>query len=178
MSSGSKDLSKPRLCQATLLAFLALFFLGSFLFQGTSAANVVRPAPDFTWLDQSGRPVNFAKLRGQSAVILIAPTPRTWAFRRQVGQIHKVYERLAANRVLCFAAFTQEAGRIRSNIPFVIAADGGQIASLLGVDRGFAIAIIGRDGNLDLITSRVTAGQRVLDVINNSFSVQEALRRP
>jgi hypothetical protein len=75
------------------------------------------------------------------------------------------------------AAFTEEPGVIRSNIPFVLAANPGAVAQSYGVAGDFAVFVIGRDGNLDEISDRVLPGQRVLDIINNSFVAQRDNRR-
>jgi hypothetical protein len=75
------------------------------------------------------------------------------------------------------AAFTGEPGVIRSNIPFVLAANPGAIVQSYGVAGDFAVFVIGRDGNLDEISDRVLPGQRVLDIINNSFVPQRDNRR-
>jgi len=143
-------------------------------------ANVVRPAPNFAWTDSTGKNQQLSKFKGQPVVILISPSPLSWRFRSQVGQLQGVYERLATAQAIVVAAFTSEGGRIRSNIPFVNAADGPGVAALyypnLPVGRS-AVAIVGRDGNLDFIGERVLSGQRVLDIINNSFVNQAALRR-
>jgi hypothetical protein len=142
-----------------------------------SRANIVRPAPDFAWVGAGGKPENFREFRGQPVVLLIAPDPRSWTFRRQVGHLQRVYQRLAATGAVCVAAFTQTPGIIRSNIPFALAQDGAQVAGLIGAGSGFNIAVIGKDGNVDVLTDRVLSGQRVLDIINNSFAVQQSLRR-
>jgi hypothetical protein len=73
----------------------------------------------------------------------------------------EVFERLAAQKVVFVAAFTEQSGRVPSNIPFAIAADGPRAGSAFGTTQGFSIAIIGLDGNIDYITSRVLPGQRV-----------------
>jgi hypothetical protein len=140
-------------------------------------ANVVRPSPDFAWMGAGGKTENFREFREQPVVLLIAPDPRSWAFRRQIGHLQRVYQRLAATGAICVAAFTREPGIIRSNIPFVLAQDGPQVAGLFGAGSGFNIAVIGKDGNIDVLTDRVLTGQRILDVINNSYAVQESLRR-
>lgn len=142
-----------------------------------SPAEVVRPAPDFAWIGAGGKAENFREFRGQPVVLLIAADPRSWTFRRQVGHLQRVYQRLAATGAICVAAFTREPGTIRSNIPFVLAQDGPQVSSIFGAGSGFNIAVIGKDGNIDEITNRVLSGQRILDIINNSFAVQESLRR-
>lgn len=139
-------------------------------------ALVVRPAPDFSWIDYNGKSLTLDSLKGQSVVVLIAPSPRTRAFRAQVGQLQKAYQRFAAEKLVCFAAFTEEGGTIQSNIPFVVAADGPRVAFLYDVPKGFAIAVIGPDGNLDCLTDKVLPAQRILDIMDNNFAVQEGFR--
>jgi hypothetical protein len=143
-----------------------------------AGAVVVRPAPEFAWMDSAGRLKPSRDLRGQPVVLLIAPSPRDWGFRSQVGQIQTMYERLAANNVVFVAAFTTEPGRIKSNIPFLSVGDGPRVGFEYQSNDRFAIAIIGRDGNLDYVSSRVVPAQRVFDIVRNSFVAQERLRRP
>ena len=143
-----------------------------------AGAEVVRPSPDFTWINSAGSTERAAQFRGQPVVLLVAPSARNWTFRRQVGKLQGVFQRLSATGAVCVAAFSGESARIRSNIPFTIVQDGPGLASQLGVEpRRFAIAIIGRDGNLDSFGPEVLSGQRVLDVIGNSYAVQRTLRR-
>lgn len=139
-------------------------------------ADVVRPAADFAWLDASGKTRDLKSLRGQPLVVLIAPSPRDWTFRSQVGQLQRAFQRFAANKLVVFAAFTTEGGLIRSNIPIVTAVDGPRVAFLYDVPRGFAIAVIGPDGNLDCLSTRVIPAQRILDYMNASFAIQNKLR--
>jgi hypothetical protein len=75
------------------------------------------------------------------------------------------------------AAFTQQPGLIKSNIPFVLAVNPAAVAAAYGVTGPFAIFIIGKDGNIDALSDRVMPGQRILDVINNSFVVQRDNRK-
>jgi len=142
----------------------------------TAEARVVRPAPDFAWVDYTGKAQNLKSLAGQATVVLIAPSPRDWAFRSQVGQLQKAYQRFAAAKLVCFAAFTSEGGTIRSNIPFVAVADGPRVAFLYEVTKGFAIAVIGPDGNLDCFSTKVLPAQRILDIMNANFEVQSGFR--
>lgn len=144
---------------------------------GGAFALVARQAPNVSWIDSTGRAQNLAKFKGQPVVLLIAPSPRDRTFRSQVGQIQKMYERYGADRTVFVVAFTREPGVIRSNIPFAIAADGPRVAHDYEAGK-FAIAIIGRDGNLDYVTGKVLPAQRIFDVIGNSFVPQEKLRRP
>jgi hypothetical protein len=153
-----------------------LVILASGLIQ-TASARVVRPAAEFAWLDSYGKMRDLKSLRGQAVVVLIAPSPKDWTFRSQVGQLQKAYQRFAAAKLVCFAAFTTEGGVIKSNIPFVTAADGPRVAFVYEITKGFAIAIIGPDGNLDYLSTKVVAAQRILDIMNANFEVQQDFRR-
>jgi len=155
------------------------FFLFLIILAAACAARaeVVRPAPDFLLSGPSGAPGSLSKLRGQPVVVVVASSPRTLAFRRQIARLRNEFERLASQKTLFIAAFTQEPGAVPSNIPFLTAADGPSVAAALGITSGFGIAVIGRDGNLDIVTSRILPGQRVLDIVNNSFVSQQRLRR-
>ena len=145
---------------------------------GAATAAVVRPAPNITWVDYTGKLKGLGAFKGQPVVVLIAPSPRDRAFRSQVGQLQKMYERYAAAKVVFVVAFTGEPGQIKSNIPFAVAGDGPKVAFDYQTGEKFGIAIVGRDGNLDYVTDRVLPAQRIFDVINNSFVPQEMLRRP
>lgn len=140
-------------------------------------AAVANAAPAFIGGASSGRKITLSSLRGKPVLLLLAPSPRDHAFRKQVGELKDRYERLAAQGIVCFAAFTTEDGRIRSNIPFVIVNDPAAAALAYDVRKGFAIAVIGRDGNLDCLSVKPLPGQRVLDLVMNNASVQERLRR-
>jgi hypothetical protein len=110
-------------------------------------------------------------------VLVIARSPREWSFRSQVGQLQKIYERFAAEKLLCVAAFSGEQDLIRSNIPFLTVPDGPGTATTYEVPEGFAIAVIGADGNLDCFSTRVLPAQRIYDIIVNSYTNQKQLRR-
>ncbi|MCX7868894.1 MAG: hypothetical protein N2322_02985 [Terrimicrobiaceae bacterium] len=155
------------------LLLTAVLFGASFV----SRAEVVRPAPDIRLAGPQGQARSISAFRGQPVVVVVAPGPRSRAFRTQLARLRPEFERLAAQKTLFIAAFTQEPGSVPSNIPFLTAADGPATAAALGLNSAFGIAIIGRDGNLDIVTPRVLPGQRVLDIINNSFVSQERLRR-
>jgi hypothetical protein len=144
----------------------------------TLSAVVVRQAPNISWIDSSGRQRALSALRGQPVVVLIAPSPRNRAFRSQLGQLRKMFERYTAQKTVFIAAFTQEGGVIRSNIPFMVAADGPRVGYEYESSEGFSIAFIGRDGNLDYVADKVVPAQRVYDLINNSFVSQRNMRRP
>jgi len=145
---------------------------------GTLSADVVRPAPEFSWVDSTGATKSSKAFLGRPVVVLVADSPRQWAFRSQVGQLQKMYERLAAEKIVCVAAFSQTPGVVRSNIPFVAAADGPRVSYGLQIERGFGIAVIGKDGNLDYSGKKVLPVQRISDILGNSYVVQKSLRRP
>jgi hypothetical protein len=142
-----------------------------------SSADVVRPAPDFVWLASGGKGSSVKALRGQPVILIVARSPRQRVFRAQVGQLQRLYRLLGNTKAVAVAAFTEEPGAIRSDIPFVLAANPAAVASAYGVEGDFAIFILGKDGNLDIATDRVLPAQRILDIINNSFVVQSRNRR-
>lgn len=147
------------------------------LFSSAGLANVVRGAPDFTWLTSGARGQSLKSLRGQPVVLIVAQSPTQRIFRSQVGQLQKVYQLLGNDKAVAVAAFTQQPGVIKSNIPFVLAANPAAVAAAYDVTGPFAIFIIGKDGNIDALSNRVLPGQRILDIINNSFVVQRDNRR-
>jgi hypothetical protein len=136
------------------------------------SAEVVRPAPEVAWLKSGGTKSNLRALRGQPVVLVVAESPDQRIFRKQVKQLQRTYQLLGNRRAVMIAAFTQEPGAVRSNIPFVLAANPPAVAAAYGVPGRFAIFVIGKDGNIDEISDRVLSGQRVLDIINNSYVVQ------
>jgi|SanBayMetagenome_1026888.scaffolds.fasta_scaffold00368_7 peroxiredoxin len=156
--------------------FLAALCLLALLPSGGSA-EVVRGAPDFTWLTSGARGQSLKSLRGQPVVLIVAQSPSQRIFRSQVGQLQKVYQLLGNDKVVAVAAFTQQPGLIKSNIPFVLAANPAAIAAAYDVTGPFAVFIIGKDGNIDALSNRVLPGQRILDIINNSFVVQRDNRK-
>lgn len=157
---------------------LRLILAVSLLAMGLAQALVVQPSPNIAWVNSTGKLEGLLAFKGQPIVVVIAPSPKSWIFRAQVGQLQKMYERYAAEKIIFIAAFTKEPGLIKSNIPFVLAADGPHTALDFQVAKNFGIAVIGRDGNIDCLSSKVLPAQRVYDIVNNSFVPQAADRRP
>lgn len=160
--------SLPALLLATAFALASLS-------TSVQAAPVVRPAPEFT--------VNTGKslkaYRGQPVVVIVAPNARSSAFRKQVKRLERDYNKLAARKTLFVAAFTADDGSaIRSSIPFLAAQNSPALVQHYGAAPQFSLMVIGTDGNLDLITSKVSGSHRVLDAIINNATLQEAERRP
>jgi hypothetical protein len=157
----------------TLTALFALTFLATAALQ----AEVVRPAPDFSWIDSTGKSKPGKEFRGRPLVILVAENPMDRTFRSQIDQLEKIYQRFAADGLVCVAAFSRESGVIPSNIPFLTVPDGAATAAAFDTATGFSISIIGMDGNLDYVSNRVVAAQRIYDIIDNSYAKQKMLRR-
>jgi hypothetical protein len=146
---------------------------------GTSAAAspIANLAPPFTGGANAGRKITLSSLRGKPVLLVIAPSPRDRAFRRQMQELRGYYERLAAQGLICFAALTSEGGRIPSNIPFVLVDDAAGTAADYGIEKGFAIAVIGCDGNLDCLSNKPLPGYRINDLVINNAGFQSLLRR-
>lgn len=140
-------------------------------------AAVVQLAPDFSFLGAGNKARSLRSLRGQSVVLVIADSSKSKALKKQLKNIEEIYQQLASKGVVLIAAVATEEGPIPSNIPVAVATNGGAVAASYGVQKGFQIAIIGRDGNLDYQTDRVLAAERVRDVIQNSFDVQNSARK-
>jgi peroxiredoxin len=143
----------------------------------SASAEVVRKAPDFSWPGAGNKNRSLRSLRGQPVVVLIADSPRTGAFRKQVKWLEDNYTQLAAKGAVFVAAFRSGDGPVKSDIPFIVANNGGSIASDYGVEGDFALAVVGRDGNLDYVTDKVRTGQRVRDLIINNYANQAATRK-
>jgi peroxiredoxin len=149
----------------------------TFVFAVSATGEVARNAPDFSWLGAGNKNRSLRSLRGQPVIVLIADSPRTGAFRKQVKWLEDNYAQLAAKGAVFVAAFRSGEGPVKSNVPFVVANNGGAVASAYGVEGDFALAVVGRDGNLDYVTGKVRTSQRVHDLIINNYANQAAARK-
>lgn len=141
-------------------------------------AEVVRPAPDFTFSVAGAGTQSLRSLRGQPVILVVGKSPRDRRFRRQVARLEEVYRTFAAREVVFVAAFTSSEGDlIRSDIPFVVASDGPTVAANYGSDGGFVLATIGPDGNLDLVSSRLHSAAMLRSVLENSYQTATTNRR-
>ena len=147
-----------------------------FLFSIAGFAETVRPAPDFAWEGVSGK-TSLKSLRGQPVVMLVAKSPRVGAFKKQIKRLREAYQQFASRNVVFVAAFSENDDRVNSDIPFVVASNGPRVIADFGVTEPFELIVIGKDGNVDLQTSRVCPASRVRDVIQNSFTAQAAERK-
>jgi hypothetical protein len=83
-------------------------------------------------------------------ILIFATSPAQKMFVRQVKEITRRYRQLSVQNALFFVAFTRESGLVtRSDVPFVVLPD----------------------------PSSVITGQRILDVIVNSYQRQVQSRR-
>ena len=139
-------------------------------------AEVVRRAPPFAFSSATGART-LAGLKGQPVVLLLAKSAKTGAFRKQLKYLQPVFNVCASRGTVFAAAITANDGAVPSDIPFVNVANAPAVAAAYGMRGDFLIAIIGPDGNLDLVSDKVQPGLRVVEVINNSFEVQNKVRR-
>jgi hypothetical protein len=139
--------------------------------------TVPRPAPDFLWSGVNGKVRRLRDLRGHPVVLIFAENPNEKLFVKQIKELNRRSKQLATQYTLFFVAFTRETGLVtHTDIPFVILPDPGSVADAYRVGD-FGIAVISTEGNVDYATDRVITGQRVLDVIVNSYAAQVHARR-
>jgi hypothetical protein len=142
-----------------------------------SHAEIVRLAPEFVFPGPGSKAKTLRSLRGQAVVLLIAKSPKVGAFKKQVKYLRENYEQFAGKGVVFIAAFAEGTGPVESNIPFAVVSNGPAVVSAYGVQGEFNLVIIGQDGNIDYQTDKVCPPERVRDVIQNSFVVQEDSRK-
>jgi hypothetical protein len=154
-----------------LVALLAVAFCAS-----AHAQTVVRPAPDFA-IAGVAKGTSLKSFRGQAVVLVVTRRVRDKEFRATLSRLRDVYAQFTTEKVVFVAAIEEGDDTIPSNIPFVLAADPAQVAADYGVTSRFAIAVIGTDGNLDFITTRIVAGERIRDMVYNNYESQSAARK-
>jgi len=142
----------------------------------TGYAAEPRPAPGFG-IEGAQKGASLRTFRGQPVVLVITRSARDKYFRRQVYRLKGLYGEFANEKVLFVAAIQNGPQDVPSDIPFAIAANPAQVAADYGVTGRFAIAVIGIDGNLDLITTKVIQAARVKDAVFNNFETQQASRK-
>ena len=138
---------------------------------------VVNLAPDFVIPGAGPKPRSLRSLKGQAVVILFAKSIKTKDLNTQVKRLQPLYEQFASKEALFVVALKEGDALIHSNIPFAVAANGPEVCAAYGVQKDFSIGIVGKDGNLDYLTTKILPPERVHDVIQNSFAVQASLRR-
>jgi hypothetical protein len=144
---------------------------------GAVRGDVVRPAPNFQ-IVAAAKGASLRSYRGQTVVLLVTRSARDKRFREEVYRLRQMYAQFSNEKVIFVAAIENGPQEVRSDIPFTIAANPQQVAADYGVHGPFGIAVIGVDGNLDLITDKVIAAERVRDIGFNNFEGQAAQRKP
>lgn len=140
-------------------------------------AGVVRPAPEFTVLAAGDKARSLKSFRGQPVVLVISDSAKSGSLKKQLKYLQEIYQEFASKNVVIVVALPESADSIPSNVPVALANNGSGVAAAYNVTKGFQIAIIGRDGNLDYQTDKVLPPERVRDVIQNSFEVQTSARK-
>jgi hypothetical protein len=153
-----------------LCALLALIFCA------TAHAQVVRPAPNFG-IDGFEKSTSLKSFRGQAVVLVVTSRARNKEFRAMVTRLNNIYSQFSTEKVIFVAAIEDGGDNVPCNIPFLLAANPTQVAADYGVSGRFAVAVIGTDGNLDFITNRPVAGERVRDMVFNNADSQTAARK-
>jgi hypothetical protein len=139
-------------------------------------AGTVRPAPNFA-LD-GAKTKTLRGFHGQPVVLVITASSRVKDFKKQVNRLKEMYGQLATEKVVFVAAIANGDAKVPSDIPFALAENPAQVAADYGVTGKFAIAVIGIDGNLDMITTKVINAERIRDVVYNNYETQTAERKP
>ena len=140
-------------------------------------SSVVRSAPDFAWIGAGGKTYPSKSFRGQPVVILVAPSPDAGTIRKEANRIEELYLGFSAKKTIFVAAFTAQTGRVASDVPYAIAANGPSVAASYGVNpKDFSVIVLGPDGNVDMVSNKVEGAQRILDIINNTYQAQAATR--
>ena len=155
---------------------LAILFLSLILVVAAEAA-VVNLAPEFSIIGAGDKARGLRSFRGQPVVLVIGDSPKNRALKKQLKNLQEVYPELASKGTVIVAAIGAGEGPIPSNNPVAVASNGAAVATAYGVKKGFQIAIIGRDGNLDYQSDHVLPPDRIRDVIQNSFEVQKSARK-
>lgn len=167
-----------KLGNANVLKIFILSFIFGLLFYGNLYPQTPRPIPEFLWLDSKGKAVSSNSLKGKPLLILFSPSITGWTIQRQIRQIQSYFDKLASEKTICLLALDSIPNKIPSNVPFVLIGNTSDLRQKLGIQSKFAIAVVGHDGNVDLLTHRRQSAQRILDIIRNSQVFQQALRRP
>lgn len=139
-------------------------------------AEMARPAPNFG-IEGVAKSTSLKSFRGQAVVLIITKSARRREFRHELDRLKQMYSQFSNEKVIFVAAIENGPQEVRSNIPFIVASNPAQVAADYGVTGRFAIAVIGVDGNLDMITEKVINGSRVRDVIFNNFQSQQESRK-
>jgi hypothetical protein len=157
-----------------LLAVIATGLLAT----PTAFPEVVRPAPAIAFPPEGGKQRTLASFKGQPLILLLAEAPSRGSFKAQLKELQTSFDRLAVRGAIVAAAFQGgDPATVRTNIPLVLLPDGPAACSAFQLKGGFAVVLIGPDGNIDYQTRKVLNMNRILEVMQNSYEVQKSIRR-
>jgi peroxiredoxin Q/BCP len=114
-------------------------------------------APEFTVMDDAGRIVSLASLRGSNVLLVFYPRDQTSVCTEQLCQLRDNWERLQAKGVQVFgvnpqSAESHSAFRRKQNLPFPLLVDKGQKIGRLYHSSGLVpkrtVYLIGQDGTI------------------------------
>ena len=114
-------------------------------------------APDFTLMDDAGRQVSLASLRGSNVLLVFYPRDQTSVCTEQLCQLRDNWDRLQSSGVHVFgvnpqSAESHSAFRKKQKLPFPLLVDEGQKVARLYHASGIApkrtVYLIGQDGRI------------------------------
>ena len=168
-TTAAKRGTGTRKASLTVLALL-------FAMLPASPADTVRHAPPFTFASAGGMKTS-ASLRGNAVLLLVARTAKSKVLIKQLKNLKPVFHDLSSRGTIFVTAIVEGDAAVPSDIPFALASNAPAVAAAYGLRGEFLIAVIGRDGNVDVQTEKPLPGLRILEVIKNNFDVQEKSRR-
>src|SRR4051812_15323956 len=113
------------------------------------------PAPDFSLLDQDGKPVVLSQLRGRNVVLVFYPADETPTCTKQLCEFRDQWEGVQAANAVVFGINSQSAAKHQQfkqnrQFPFPLLVDPGQKAARLYKANGLIVKrtvyLIGKDG--------------------------------
>ena len=115
------------------------------------------PAPDWTLLDQDGKQVSLASLRGKNVVLVFYPRDETPTCRAQLCEFRDAWSQAQSQNTMVYGINPQRAAshmgfRENNNLPFPLLVDeGGKVCSAYNT-RGLmtkrTVYLIGPDGKI------------------------------
>jgi hypothetical protein len=150
----------------------------SLLAMPTAFSEVVRPAPAINFPSEGGKARTLASFKGQPAILLLAEAPSSGSFKAQLKELQTSFDRLAVRGAIVAAAFQGgDPTTVRTNIPLLALPEGAAACSAFQLKGGFAVVLVGPDGNVDYQTRKVLNMNRILEVMQNSYEIQKSARR-
>jgi peroxiredoxin Q/BCP len=151
--------------------------MGISLFSGPLPAGAL--APDFTLLDQGGRPVSLSSLRGREVVLIFYPGDDTPTCTRQLCKIRDRWEMFLERDVAVLGVNPWKASRhaafhARHGFPFPLLVDRGQRVAKLYNASGLwvrrTVYLVGKDGTIAFARRGTPSPHEVLAALSRASS--------